>query len=317
MLKLKKYPTRSPFYYVRGTVAGQSIFESTGTSDRGQAEAYRRKREKETFDTFALGIQRPVTFSEAAIVYMNGGGEKKRLRNLIERFGHMTFAEIGQAEIDDTANALYPHAKASTINRQFINPFISVARSAIHAELPGAILRPIQRRKVAKVTVTPASDAHINALLPFCDDKLSALILLMTFTGLRTGEAIKVTAGDVRDGFVHVAQTKNGEPRQIPAPDGWACPIDGFGFTTTQGVGRALRRAHKRAGLPYRDGHEIGRHAFAARWLANGGTLAGLMKAGNWKKYAVVAESYGHMEKADVHKTMRDLSKIRANRVKL
>ena len=61
MLKLKKYPKRKA-YYVRGTVAGVSIFESTGTTDRGQAEAYRRKREKEVYDEIKLGVVKPASF---------------------------------------------------------------------------------------------------------------------------------------------------------------------------------------------------------------------------------------------------------------
>lgn len=33
------------------------------------------------------------------------------------------------------------------------------------------------------------------------------------------------------------------------------------------------------------------------------------MKAGGWESYTVVANHYGHMEKSDVHDTMRELSK--------
>ena len=101
----------------------------------------------------------------------------------------------------------------------------------------------------------------------------------------------------------------------VPVPHGWEWPLGGWGVSTTQGVGKALRRAHRAAGLPYRDGHELGRHAFAARWLRAGKGMKGLQIAGGWKKFSIPADIYGHLEISDVHQQMRELSKIRAKSV--
>lgn len=309
MLRLKKYPNRSPYWYLRGTVAGKLLFESTGTVDRELAEQFRRKRETEIYKYIALGEQPPCTFADAVSVYVNKGGERKYLTKMLDHFTEMPLRDIGQVEINEAVAALYPKAKASTVNRSLISPFISVARAAIKAELPGAVLRPIERRKETKPVVSPATDAHLEQLLPHCSEGLRALITLMTYTGLRTGEALRVTKEDCADGFIKIRQTKNGEPRNVPIPTSWKFPDGGFGFETTQGVGRALRTSHKRAGLPYRDGHEIGRHAFAARWLREGHSIKGLKEAGGWKKLAVVDEIYGHLERTDIHDKMRELSK--------
>jgi len=308
MLRLKKYP-KSPYWQVRGTVAGKLLHVSTGTTDKQTAEKFRRKLEKETYDYFALGEELPATFADAVTVYAKKGGEKKYLTRLLDYFKEKPLKDIGQTEINDAVYALYPHAKASTINRSLISPFITVVRAAIRAELPGAVLRPIERRKETKPIVTPADDEHISKLLPHCSEGLAALITLMTYTGLRTGEALRVKQEDCKDGFVRVGHTKNGEPRNVPSPDGWSYPRNGFGFTTTQGVGRALRAAHRKARLDYRDGHEIGRHSFAARWLASGNSIKGLKEAGGWKKLAVVDQAYGHMEQTQVHDIMRNLSR--------
>lgn len=309
MLRLKRYPARSPYWYIRGTVAGKGVFESTGTIDRDQAERFRRKRETEIYEYAALGEKPPCTFMQAVELYANKGGETKYLTKMLDYFTITPLREIGQAEIDNAAAVLYPNAKASTVNRSLISPFITVARAAIKAELPGAVLRPIERRKQAKPIVTPATDEHIAKLLPHCSEGLAALITLMTYTGLRTGEALRVKAEDCKDGFVMVGKTKNGEPRLVPSPFGWTYPDGGFGFTTTQGVGKAIRRAHRMAGLEYKDGRQIGRHTFASRWLASGGSIKGLKEAGGWKKLAVVDQSYGHLEISDVHDKMRELSK--------
>ena len=308
MLRLKKYP-KSPYWQVRGTVAGKLIHQSTGTTDRAIAEKFRRKLEKETYDYFALGEELPATFADAVTVYAKKGGEKKYLTRLLDYFKEKPLKEIGQQEINDAVEALYPGAKASTINRSLISPFITVVRAAIKAELPGAVLRPIERRKETKPVVSPADDEHIAKLLPHCSEGLAALITLMTYTGLRTGEALRVKKEDCKDGYVSIGKTKNGEPRNVPHPVDWNYPATGFGFSTTQGVGRALRAASKKAGLPYRDGHELGRHAFAARWLSMGHSIKGLKEAGGWKKLAVVDQSYGHLEQTAVHDTMRELSR--------
>lgn len=185
MLRLKKYG-KSPYWQVRGTVKGQLIHRSTGTADREKAEAYRRKLEAETYDYIALGNAPPATFADAVIVYAKGGGEKKYLTKLVKYFKEKPLKDIGQQEINDAVDILYPKAKASTINRSLISPFITVARAAIKAELPGAALRPIERRKETKPIVVPADDEHISKLLPFCSEGLAALITLMTYTGLRT-----------------------------------------------------------------------------------------------------------------------------------
>lgn len=228
---------------------------------------------------------------------------------LLDYFMEKPLPEIGQAEIDDAANALFPTAKASTLNRQVYGPMIAVLRHAVRAKLPGATVPQVQMRKALRPAVTPASDEHIAKLLPHCSEGLAALIRLMTYTGLRTGEALRVKKEDVQNEYVHVGITKSGKPRMVPCPSGWTYPSRGFGMGTSQGVGRALRVAHKMAGLPYRDGHEIGRHAFAARWLRAGGSIKALKVAGGWETLRIVDETYGHMELSDVHDFMRQLSK--------
>lgn len=312
MLRIKKYPNRSPNYIITGTVAGVNVFESTGTPDRGLAEQYRIKREREIYQEAALEKVPPATFVDAVAVYVNKGKPKRFLTVLLDYFKDKPLPEIGQVEIDAAARMLYPKAKASTLNRQVYGPMVAVMRSAVRARLHGAYVPIWERRDEDKPVVRPADDIHIAALLPHLPDGLNRLIWLMSFTGLRTGEALRVTGGDCRDGYVHIEHTKNGEPRMVPVPDGWEYPADGWGYETTQGVGKALRRAHKAAGLPYRDGHELGRHAFAARFLKAGGGIKQLKEAGGWKKLAVVDQTYGHLEMSDVHDFVRGLSKTLA-----
>jgi hypothetical protein len=57
-------------WYIRGTVRGIAVEESTGTSDRKRAEAYRVKREAEIWDRAVLGPAQTTKFIEAATSYM-------------------------------------------------------------------------------------------------------------------------------------------------------------------------------------------------------------------------------------------------------
>ena len=108
-------------------------------------------------------------------------------------------------------------------------------------------------------------------------------------------------------------KTKNGAPRVVPLPGlvfealwnlkGAKGTI--FGFKTRHTLNQALERACKRAGVRVMTSHEVGRHAFAARLLAQGFTLKQVQEAGGWKSYRMVAEVYGHLEKSSVHDAMR------------
>lgn len=316
MLKLKRYPKLSPYWYIRGTLKGVYVRESTGTADRAKAEELRLKREREVFDQAALGKERPATFAEAVAGYVGAGGEARFLMPILDNFKDKPVQDIRQADVDELVSKLYPKAKASTVNRQCISPIISVLNYARDAEMPGANIRKIRRRQETKPVVQPASDDHIDKLLPYLPEGLRALILMMTFTGLRTGEALRVQPGDVRDGFIHISRTKNGDPRMVPVPEGWEYPSGGWGYATTQGVGYALRKAHTAAGLPYRDGHEIGRHGFAFRWLKSGGSMKGLQIAGGWKKFQIPADIYGHLEITDVHERMLELSRKKVSNIR-
>jgi integrase len=311
MLRIKKYPKRSPNFLLYGTVGGVSVFESTGTPDRGLAEQYRVRRERQIYEETQLGKVQPATFADAVAVYVNKGKPKRFLTVLLDHFKETPLADIGQVEIDAAARALYPTAKASTLNRQLFGPMVAIMRSAVRAKLPGAYVPIWERRDEDRPQIHPADDAHIDALLPHLPLGLAALVTLMTYTGLRTGEGLRVSQSDIQGGYALVSKTKNGEPRMVPLPEGWEYPEGGWGYDTTQGVGKALRRAHKAAGLPYRDGHELGRHAFAARFLKAGGSIKRLKEAGGWKKLAVVDERYGHLEITEVHDFMRKLSRDR------
>ncbi len=320
MLKIKKYPKRSPYYVLRGTVAGIRVFETTQTADRLDAERRRIKREKEIYASAGLGEERPVTVAEAMTAYLDAGGESRFIVPLLDHFKDRPLREIGQAELDKAAQALHPGCKASTLMRQVYTPMKAVLKHAIEAQMPGTVYRKIKNPKVEPVEAKWAAAPELDALVAAAGPNLKAWILVSTYTGLRASEMIRQRPPDYRQrpGWVNIGRTKNGTQQLVPLPPvaleavRAIMPADllpVFGFLTVQGVNNALRRAAKRAGVPYLSTHQIGRHTFAARLLGAGYDIKTVKEAGRWKKLAVVDERYGHIEIRAVHDAMLKVAK--------
>jgi integrase len=181
--------------------------------------------------------------------------------------------------------------------------------------MEGVPTRPIVKPALPKHRVTVwATDDYIDQLLPHCNPRLAALVQFMTYTGFRTGEALRLEPRSfrMRAGYVLVARTKNSEPAFVPVPEvvldaiHKIMPDSGpvFGWTTSQGFNRALRTACRRAGLAFLSGHKVGRHAFAARLFGAGYDIKTVKEAGRWKKLQVVDESYGHLDHRQAHEAM-------------
>lgn len=321
MLKIKKYPKRSPYYIIRGTVCGVRVFETTETADRLDAERYRIKREKEIYASAGLGEERPVTVAEAMTAYLDAGGEARFILPLLEHFKDKPLREVGQAEIDRAGQALHPGCKPATLMRQVYGPMKAVMKHALEAEMPGAIYRKVKNPKVEIVPPQWAAEADLDLLLAASAPNLRAWILVSTYTGLRASEMLRQVPADyaMRPGWVNIGRTKNGTPAFVPLPPVAIEAVKAimparkdapvFGYETVQGVNSALRRAAKRAGVPYLSTHEIGRHTFAARLLAAGHDIKMVKEAGRWKKLQVVDERYGHMEIRQVHEAMLKVAK--------
>lgn len=310
--------------YLRGTVKGQAVFETTGTSSTDHAEFICAQRNKELLDRHTFGPKATANFLEAAVSYLETHADRRFVPELADHFGETPLSRIGQAQADQAAAKLYPGRTAATLVRQVYTPLIAVLRYAAKSGLcdPPSITKPRIRRKA----VEPADDQWIADLLDVASPRLGALVLFMTFTGARISEATRLTTADLdlRNGFAVLTETKNGRPRRVSlAPMVVAAianivPDQGkvFGYANKSGVYNALRATCKRAKIRYRPTHAFGRHAFAARLLASGATLKEVQEAGGWRSIRMPAETYGHLERSHVDEIVQSqqLFNIRAPR---
>ena len=334
-LKLKRYPKRSNCWYLRGTIRGQAVFETTGTDDRAAAEAIRIKREHELLQRSVFGAGATITFLEAAVSYLEAGGEARFLGRLnpdtgkwsllIGHFGTVPLAKIGQAETDDAARALCPRAGNATRKRHVYVPLCAVLN---HAAGKWKIrVEKIKHPRVKQVPVTWAPPDYVAKLLPHCDPPLRRFVLVIVYTGARLSEALRLSwESDVDlDGrTLTLSRTKNGEMRtaHIPAPllaelkrvpkaerEGRL-----FHWSDKSHIHRPLRTACKKAGLAYLSPHKLGRHTFAT-WLRRyaGRDLRGLMEDGGWKSVNSVLR-YAHVVPGETARAVEMLPSVEARR---
>jgi len=321
-MPLKLVPGRhgSPYFYIRGSVRGISVDESTGTSERAAAEDIRILREAELLKRSIHGDSATRTFAEAALSYMEAGGEREHLAPLLKHFAKKKLAQIAQQEIDDAAAKLKPGLSPATLNRQIYTPMAAVLH---HAARKGWCSKPvIARPSQPEGRVRWITHAEAEVLIEAAPENgLRPLVIFLLCTGTRITEALSLDWRDVDLGRRHVsilnegsggAGTKNGESRGVPLhtratvalanlphrtgkvfrphygsvrANGTLRPI-GDPYKSRDGKGggqvkNAWAKMIKRAGLTNFTPHDC-RHTWATWHYAANRDIAALMELGGW-----------------------------------
>ena len=300
-LKLIK---RGATYYMRGTVAGVSIYESTRVGVKQAAEAIQIRREAEILERVSLGRRASISFAEAALTYLESGGEGRFLTPILDYFGQdFLLHHIDNEAVNQCARALKPNHAPATINRQIITPISAVVTMAAEDNL--CPFRRFRRRKVNNARLRWLTPFEAEALIKAADPATSLKISFLLGTGCRTGEAFALSRKDLhlesREAWI--ARTKNGEPRMVRFPGRVARALGAYGipeagaiFTTPKGRpykiresgGGQMQASFNRA----RDKAELGpdvtphtlRHTWATWYYAQTKDFGGLMDFGGWKK---------------------------------
>lgn len=216
----------SPNLWIRGTVRGLAVFESTKTKDPAVADAVRIIRERELLDESLFGKKAVVTFQAAADAYLSAGGSRRFLAPLVDAFGSKRLKDIHQLDIDRLAAERHPSASAATRNRQVYTPFIAVWNYAERCEWAEHRLWMCPRKgkgtraRVASVRAGAGPVAYDTAAL-FVSHMSPAPAMLMTalfYTGMRPIELLTLEAGDVDivGRWLTLTHTKTGRPRGVP-----------------------------------------------------------------------------------------------------
>lgn len=311
--------SKSGAYYVRGTIAGQNVYESTGLSNRRQAQAWAIRRENQILERHAFGDKATLTFAEAAVEYQLAGGEGRFLGKILDHFGPDTrVAEITNGTLLEAAAAIYPDASPATINRQLIGPVSAVISQA--AENGRA--NPIKfRRLTAKGARTRWLDpGEMDKLLEAAAPHLVPILAALIGTGCRASEALGAEVANwyPDTGEIWLPETKSGHPRmaQMPARArdmilAAGVPAEGRLFRTPKGdpyimrdngggqIQTAFNQARDLAGLgPDVTPHVI-RHTWATWFYSATQDYGRMLDLGGWRTTST-AERYRKIAPANL-----------------
>lgn len=265
----------SPNWYIRGSVRGVCVDESTGTGERRAAEEILTLRAAEILKRTVHGDSATRTFAEAALSYMEAGGDRTHLTPILKHFARTRLASIGQAEIEAAAAALKPGASPATLNRHVYTPIAAVLH---HAARKKWCARPvIARPKQPKGRVRWVTHEEAERLIAAAHPNLRPLVTFLFCTGCRLSEALYLDWRDVDLGRGHVsilnreaggtAGTKNDESRGVPLHPKAVAALANLPHRT----GKVFRRHY---GWTNRKGKTYGLgEAYADRKGAGGGQI--------------------------------------------
>lgn len=218
---------KTPYYYVRGKYLGIALDDSTGTIEfraaktiiatwQKQAERgeFKRKREPEELVKEPKGT----TFLEAAIAYMQSGGERQYAEPIYTAWGEKPWAEIDQIAIDTLADQLYPKAPATTKNRCFYTPVSAILKRAGSER---KIKRPAGwRGKRSTSWLEPDQAFKLFDAADKIEPEFGLFCRFLCYTGMRLSEALGIQMRDLKldRAFVYLPDSKNGEPRGCHLP---------------------------------------------------------------------------------------------------
>ena len=316
----------SPSWYIRGSIRGLIVDESTGTGDRRAAEEILTLRSAELLTRSVHGDSATRTFAEAALSYMEAGGEKEHLAPILRILGKRPLGSIGQAEVEGLAKKLQPTGAPATVNRQIFTPVSAVL---YHAARKRWCDKPVfSRPKEPNGRVRWITYEEAERLIEAAAPHIKPLAIFLLSTGARIAEALYLDWRDVDLSACHVVfnDTKNGENRGVPlhpravaalanlphrtgavfrralpyeTASGDKRPV-GAPYKVRTGGGGQVKTAWagmcKRAGITDFSPHDC-RHTWATWHYRANRDLPALMELGGWKSVSMVMR-YAHVNTA-------------------
>lgn len=319
-LELKQ---RGGIWYAFGTIAGERIRQSLGTRDKARAQELRAILEARIWKRHSYGDAAVRTFEEAALSYVEAGGDKRFIAPLVQRFRGRALSSITPEDIKDAARALYgtrvpkkdadpvPY-KNATRNRQAIVPAQAIINHvAGRGWCHPIVVAPFPTEKPRRRS---ADRSWLDAFMAQADadglHRLSAAVLFMWQNGPRVSEVARVRPSHVNlsKRVIELERTKTSEwePCHITRElmlrlaqldlEDEERPV--FGYADRWGIHNRMKAVCRRAGIAFLSSHQAGRHSFATNALDNGAKVKEVMQAGRWKTARMVLEIYAHADEA-------------------
>lgn len=174
-------------WHYRGTVAGNRLRGTTGTTNRKDAARIAAKIEKrfnESGDTAEKGT---LTFPQAVALYLKAGKSDKYLDKIEDHWKNTRVRNMKAGAIRQSAIDLYPGCSGATWNRQVITPTQAVINHCAELELCAPIR--IKRFKFEKKIKQPVTIEWLDTFCAHARPLMAALATFLFATGCRISEA--------------------------------------------------------------------------------------------------------------------------------
>lgn len=209
---------RGKVWHIRGTVAGKAVQETTGTTDKKRAEAFKVRRENELWDRHVFGERAAVSFEECALAYRDHRNPEPRdfalIERLIDHFSITVVSTIDQSACDRAVSMIVgPNAAPATKTRSVITPLTYVLNFG--AKRGWCDVPKFDRPRADKGRTEFLTPTEAQALIEAAAPHLKPLLIFLFGTGARLYEALSLEWKHVRlhEGLVILTDTKNGKTR--------------------------------------------------------------------------------------------------------
>lgn len=310
-----------PHLYKRGaiwhysfTVEGRRTRASAGTSDKKLAQDIALKRETRERRAAVHGPESVTTFAEATELYIDAGKDTRYVLKAANHFGEMLLAKITPPMIRAAADALYPGTSPATRNRQGI----AVVQAIINFAADKGLCPPVKVRRFPVQRVKRGAGDKVwlaafqRGAMAIGNPKIAAFARFMFETGARSGQASSLVWDDLdlARGTVLLRTRKTGPGGGVWERTAYLTPAmvaeianlerkgpKVFGYKNRNSILRAWKKAVEKAGIPYLDRHEAGRHGFATETIVRRKVdIPTAADAGGWKSRRLMLETYAHGE---------------------
>lgn len=315
---------------IRGRHLGVRVDRSAGTADKRLAQKILRDEERRIEDDVKRGRSAKSAgprFDEAALKYIQAGGEERFVLKLSDYFNNIALADLTQELIDDAAEQIYPTASPATRNRQVYTPVSAILKAA---RIKTTLERPKGSRGAARTFFfEPIEVERLIAVATKNDPEFGIFLQFLLYTGLRLSEALtlQIRHLNLTDGRAYIETTKNGLPRTVHLPAPLVAALAGHprGYDRTGKVFRFvkcgrlytwLQEAADEAKVLIPDGvsfHAF-RHTYGA-FLRRYGNLdtSGLVASGAWKSHDA-ARRYEHVDVSEAARASDSFPVINASK---
>ena len=219
-LKLFKRRTLAgkDIWHYRGTLDGDRLRGTTGTTNRKTAEKFVTKIERRHSEGHYDGPKRGLTFPQAVDYYLKAGKSDKHLGKLEDHWKDTKVTKMTAGAIRQSAIELYPGCSGATWNRQVITPTQAIINHCAELELCAPIR--IKRFKFEKKIKPPVTVEWLDEFCAHADKQMLALATFMFATACRISEARRLQWSDIdfQQRTVLVRKTKNKQARLPSMP---------------------------------------------------------------------------------------------------